>query len=112
MLYRIDMTLGKRICEARKRLKPKVTQRALGKMLGVSDKAVSGWERDQDIPENQRMPEIAKALHVTVNWLWDGGGPAPDKDSLAVQIEALTTAEQRAVEAFIQHLKQQRRGVA
>lgn len=106
------MTLGNRISEARKRLRPKVTQRALGKKLGISDKAVSAWERDETKPENERMPEIAKALRVTVKWLWEGGGPVPDGNDLIVQIESLSPTEQQAVEAFIAGLRHRRGEVA
>lgn len=85
-----------------------MTQAALGEELGVSDKAVSQWERDVDAPESERIPEIAKALKVPLKWLWEGGGPIPDPNDLAVQIEALTRTEQQAVRAFIEHLHQQR----
>jgi len=85
-----------------------MTQRALGQALGISDKAVSGWERNDSDPEAERIPEIAKALKVPLKWLWEGSGPVPDQDDLTVEIEALSKSEQRAVRAFIENLRQQR----
>lgn len=112
MLYPIVMTLGKRIAAARKRLDPKVTQGELGRRFKISDKAVSSWERDESVPEVDKLPRIARELKVPVVWLLEGKLPPPDVTDPAVQIEALSEADQRAVSAFITHLQQQKAKVA
>lgn len=106
------MTLGKRIAAARKRLKPKMTQSALGAVFEISDKAVSAWERDDTIPEVGRLPAIARALKVPLPWLLEGKGPPPPPDDPLVLFESLSEGEQKAVNAFISHLQQQRSQVA
>ena len=109
MLYPIGMTVGKRIKSARGRLDPKLSQAALGEALGISDKAVSAWERDEGIPEATRFPAIAKALRVPLLWLITGEGPGPDEFDLIAGVEALSSADQKAVAAFIEHLQGRRR---
>lgn len=82
------MTLGKRIKAARERLNPKPTQEQLGDKLGVTDKAVSGWERDMAVPEHAKMPELRRVLCVTYAWLMEGGDtPPPAVDDPEVVME-------------------------
>jgi transcriptional regulator with XRE-family HTH domain len=71
------MTLGKRIKAARSRLRPKLTQQALADKLGISDKAVSGWERDANLPDSNKLSDLRTILKVTYVWLIDGGNTAP-----------------------------------
>lgn len=88
VLYDIEMTIGKRIKTARERLIPKVTQGALGGRLGVSDKAVSGWERGEALPEATKFPELRQILRVTYAWLIEGGStPPPAVDDAEVLLE-------------------------
>lgn len=42
-----------------------MTQKQLGEMLGVSDKAVSRWERDECAPDLSLIPVIAEIFSVT-----------------------------------------------
>lgn len=87
-LYNVEMTMGKRIQAARRRITPKLTQRALATALGVSDKAVSGWERDEASPEYSKMPDLRRILRVTYAWLMEGGdAPPPSVDDPEVLIE-------------------------
>lgn len=65
------MTFGKRLKQARESVRPKLTQAALGERLGVSAQAVSGWERDQDAPENDKLAQIAKEVNVSLDWLFE-----------------------------------------
>lgn len=65
ILYAVEMTLGKRIRAARKAV-PKLTQTALGKAFGISDKAVSAWERDQVAPTPDKFPKLAEILKVSL----------------------------------------------
>lgn len=80
--------MGKRIKAARERIRPKLTQQALATTLGISDKAVSGWERDEASPEYAKLPELRHILRVTYAWLMEGGAtPPPSVDDPEVLIE-------------------------
>lgn len=82
------MSLGKRIKAARERLNPKMTQGKLADAFGISDKAVSGWERDVDIPDIGKVPELRRVLRVTYAWLLEGGNsPPPAIDDPEVLLE-------------------------
>lgn len=105
MLYALEMTLGKRIKTARERLKPEMTQTDLGAKFGISDKAVSSWERGESLPASKKMPHLARVLKVPLQWLSEGSGPVPAPDNLVVEIEALTPQQEASVRAFIQLLK-------
>lgn len=50
-----------------------MTQRALAELLGVSDKAVSKWERGCGAPELTLLPRLAEALRTDVDTLLKGG---------------------------------------
>ena len=54
------------------RKKNRLTQSALAEKLHVSDKAISKWETGQGYPEITLLPEIAKTLGVTVDYLMNG----------------------------------------
>ena len=48
-----------------------MTQLDLAIKLGISDKAVSQWERGETVPELEKVPLIAKHLGTTAGWLLD-----------------------------------------
>ena len=54
------------------RLKHKLTQLALAEMLGVSDKAVSKWERGCGAPDISLLPLLSQALGVDTEVLLRG----------------------------------------
>ena len=112
LLYTIEMTLGKRIKAARERLRPKPTQTDIGSYFGVSDKAVSAWERDETVPELDKIAKLAKRLQVPCLWLLEGTGAPPSPDALEVVIEDLKPSERAVVNATIQALRKQRDSVA
>ena len=58
-------TLGSCIRSLRKQ--NNMTQAQLADQLGVTDKAVSKWERDLSCPDIMLFPKLADALGVTVN---------------------------------------------
>lgn len=95
------MTLGKRINAARKRLRPKLTQAALGERFGITVQAVSAWERDDTRPEPEKFVALAKELKVPLEWLMAGEGAVPPASDLSVQIQDLTPAQRQAVSAYI-----------
>lgn len=88
-LYTVEMTLGKRIKVARTRLP--LSQRQLGKIFGITDKAVSSWERGETSPELERLPVLRRALRVTFAWLLAGDGDPPGPDDYEVRMDDLAT---------------------
>ena len=60
-------TLGMMIAELRKQ--HGMTQLELAEKLGVTDKAVSNWERDLSCPDINSIPKLAEILGVSVEEL-------------------------------------------
>ena len=60
-------TLGMMIAELRK--EKGMTQLELAEKMGVTDKAVSKWERDLSCPDVNSLPNLAEILGVTVDEL-------------------------------------------
>jgi transcriptional regulator with XRE-family HTH domain len=107
-LYDIDMTLGKRIAAARRRLK--LVQTDIARHFGITGSAVSAWERDIDKPEHDRLPKLARLLRVPLSWLLEGNGDPPDPDDLEVLLDDLTPDQRRTVRAVIESFLGKRRG--
>ena len=66
----MKQTLGARIADLRKQ--QGMTQLDLAGKLGVTDKAVSKWERNLSCPDIHSLPVLAEALGVTVEDLMQG----------------------------------------
>lgn len=111
MLYDVDMTLGKRIKAARERLDG-LTQAKLGEHFGVTDKSVSGWERDQDRPDIDKLGKLARILKVPTRWLLEGKGPPPPPEALESVVDQLDDNSRALLEAMAQTLLQRQRGAA
>ncbi|HEY5524006.1 MAG TPA: helix-turn-helix transcriptional regulator [Clostridium sp.] len=62
--------MGNFICELRKL--NNMTQKDLGNKLGVTDKAVSKWERGLGYPDISLLAAISNILVVTTNELLNG----------------------------------------
>lgn len=60
-------TLGMKIVELRK--KKGMTQLELAELLGVTDKAVSKWERDLSCPDINTFPKIAEIFDISCDEL-------------------------------------------
>lgn len=60
-------TLGMMIAELRKQYG--MTQLELAEKMGVTDKAVSKWERDLSCPDINSIPKLAEILGVSVEEL-------------------------------------------
>jgi len=64
----MELKIGERISYYRKAIG--YTQEQLGEMVGVSGQAVSKWENG-GVPDTYLLPNIANALHVSINALFD-----------------------------------------
>ncbi|MBE6812056.1 MAG: helix-turn-helix transcriptional regulator [Ruminococcaceae bacterium] len=50
-----------------------ITQNELGERIGVSFQAVSKWERGETLPDTSLLPDLAKILETTVDFILLGG---------------------------------------
>ncbi len=66
----MKMTLGNFIAQLRK--EKNLTQKQLSEILGVSDKTISHWEREESAPDISILPLLADTLGVTVDELLAG----------------------------------------
>lgn len=62
-----DKTLGAVIAERRRALE--LTQAQLAEKMGVTDKAVSKWERDLSCPDVDSLPRLASIFGVSLDEL-------------------------------------------
>ena len=77
-------TLGTMIAELRKQ--HGMTQLELAEKMGVTDKAVSKWERDLSCPDINSLPNLAEVLGVTVEELMQSKKEAEAPVSKAAEI--------------------------
>ena len=64
------MTTGMRIADARKRAG--LTQAQVAEKLDVSYQAVSSWERDEYLPDTDKLTRLAKVLDSSLSYLLEG----------------------------------------
>ena len=65
-----QVKIGRFIAEKRK--EQKLTQMQLAEKLGITDRAVSKWERGKSLPDASLMLELCELLNITVNDLLCG----------------------------------------
>lgn len=75
-----NKTLGQFIAELRK--EKGLTQRELSEMIGVSDKTVSHWERDESSPDISLLLTLSDIFGITVDELLKGEKNAPFGDTV------------------------------
>ena len=63
-------TMGRRIADMRK--EKGMTQQELAEEMGVTDKAVSKWERDLSCPDIATVPKLAALFGVSTGELLEG----------------------------------------
>ena len=80
-------TLGMMIAELRKQ--KGMTQLELAEKMGVTDKAVSKWERDLSCPDINSLPTLAETLGVSVEELMQTKKEAEAPQSKASEIVKL-----------------------
>ena len=64
--------IGSFIQKARKQ--EGLTQAELGERLSVTSQSVSNWERGESLPDIALLPDLAAALHCSIDTLLSGGG--------------------------------------
>jgi transcriptional regulator with XRE-family HTH domain len=111
-IYDIEMTLGKRIKAARERLDPRMTQPQVAAVFHITVQAVSGWERDESIPELDKIAKLARILKVPASWLLEGKGAPPASGALESILEQLDPSARELLEAMAQTLLKQRDAAA
>ena len=77
-----------------------LTQKQLADRLGVTDKAVSRWEKGKNYPDIELLEPIAREFEVTVNELISGrrlgsGEILPESDSNIVHIIKINRRQKR-----------------
>lgn len=101
-------TFGSKVASLRK--EKGMTQLELARKMGVTDKAVSKWERDLSLPDVSSLPRLAEVLDVSVEELLQAKavhteGEASAKISgfidLALKAVALAMGVAVAVLAFL-----------
>lgn len=92
-------TLGGRIARLRK--EKGMTQLELADRMGVTDKAVSKWERDVSCPDIASMPRLAEVLGATVDELMQArpGAAAPQPKPAGKQAGRLVELALKGVAA-------------
>ena len=65
-----QIKIGRFIAECRKKVK--LTQKQLAEKLGITDKAISKWERGLAMPDTSIMLELCDILSISVNELLSG----------------------------------------
>lgn len=69
------------------REKSHITQKQLGKMLAISDRAISKWELGLSKPSIENLMSLARIFNVTVECFFDGS--VEEKDEKAKGMESL-----------------------
>ena len=65
------MTFGEKL--QRLRAREGLSQDGLAELLNVSRQAVSRWERDETMPETEKVVRISSHFHVTTDYLLKDG---------------------------------------
>lgn len=78
------MTIGKRIKHLRE--KKGYTQAEFGKLLGLSDKAVSTWENDTKTPRMSTLHKMAEIFCVSTSYLVGEREPKNNKGAVKIPV--------------------------
>lgn len=58
-----------------------MTQLELANKMGVTDKAVSKWERDLSFPDVGSLPKLAELFHISIDELMQVKADAAEKET-------------------------------
>ncbi len=92
----MKMSLGAFIAQLRK--EKNLTQKQLSEILGVSDKTVSHWEREESAPDISILPLLSYTLDVTTDELL--AGEKATKDTKETSLPDTSSAEEDREKAF------------
>lgn len=100
-----SMTINERIYYLRKKVL-KISQRELGKILGVGDTAVSKLEKTGSTVTERNIKAICNEFNISYNWLVDGVGDIfieDDKSTIELlkRDYNLRDVEVRLIEEFL-----------
>ena len=88
-----QIKIGKFIAECRK--KAKLTQMQLAERLGITDRAVSKWERGLSLPDASIMLELCDILEISVNDLLCGEKISMDNYNKELENNLLEVIKQK-----------------
>jgi len=77
----VDLEARKKLIEVVKMARGSMSQRAFGKLLGVSATAVQLWEKGESIPDTQNLANIAARAGYTMEELLNYLGLKPMSES-------------------------------
>ncbi|BAY61916.1 helix-turn-helix transcriptional regulator [Tolypothrix sp. FACHB-123] len=77
----MDLEARKKLIEVVKMARGSMSQRAFGKLLGVSATAVQLWEKGESIPDTQNLANIAARAGYTMEELLNYLGVKPVSES-------------------------------
>ena len=83
-------TLGARIAALRK--EKGMTQLELAQQMGVTDKAVSKWERDLSCPDINTVPRLAEVLGVSLEDLMQIYTPEKQEHEVSIHLSTIARA--------------------
>lgn len=86
-------TLGQFIAELRK--EKNLTQRQLAEIIGVSDKTISHWERDESSPDISVLLHLADTFEITVDELLKGKRTEKNSSSSACDFVIQSESEKK-----------------
>lgn len=82
-----------------------INQRELSDLLDVKTSTVSRWVNGHDFPDDQRLPEICKAVGVKANYFLEPGSKSPQaidfSASILSNLASLSPEKQSFVLALI-----------
>ena len=88
-----QVKIGKFIAERRKN--ENLTQMQLAEKLGITDRAVSKWERGKALPDSSIMLELCNLLGITVNDLLSGEVISMDNYNQELEKKLLDMVKQK-----------------
>lgn len=83
--------IGNRIAEARRARG--MTQPDLAEKMGVSFQAVSNWERGESMPDISKLPDLSRALQLSLDALFCGSAEETDNEIAPEEHPAPTPAD-------------------
>lgn len=98
----MDLEAKKKLIEVVKMARGSMSQRAFGKLLGVSATAVQLWEKGETIPDTANLAKIAAKAGYTMEELLNyiGGKPlqqTSDLNEIIKQIKSMPLSEVAAI---------------